>query len=187
MSSHMISMFIDDELTLDDKIELVEEVHGSKPFKDEAIELLRQEKLLRCNPVEWIPEKELKARRPGILRFLRPVGYAAAAAAAAALFFVLLPVAPQESPKTPYRFVVYRPDVSRVEITGSFTGWNTVSMRKVGDSGYWEHTLNLPQGEHRFAYLLNGDERLPDPTVPMREKDDFGSENSVISIGARTV
>ncbi|MDD4998734.1 MAG: hypothetical protein PHI99_11340, partial [Syntrophales bacterium] len=77
--------------------------------------------------------------------------------------------------------------VSRVEITGSFTGWNTVSMRKVGDSGYWEHTLNLPQGEHRFAYLLNGDERLPDPTVPMREKDDFGSENSVISIGARTI
>ncbi|MDD4998091.1 MAG: hypothetical protein PHI99_08055, partial [Syntrophales bacterium] len=121
MSSHMISMFIDDELTLDDKIEFVEAVHGSKPFKDEAIELLRQEKLLRCDPVELIPEKELKARRPGILRFLRPVGFASAAAAAAALFFVLLPVAPQESPKTPYRFVVYRPDVSRVEITGSFT------------------------------------------------------------------
>ncbi len=187
MSSHMISMFIDNELTLDDKIEFVEEVHGSQPFKDEAIELLRQEKLLRCDPVELIPEKELKVRHPRVLRFLRPVWFAAAAAAAAVLFFVLLPGAPQESPGTPYRFVVYRPDVSRVEITGSFTGWNTVSMRKVGDSGYWEHTLNLPQGEHRFAYLLNGDERLPDPTVPMREKDDFGSENSVISIGDRMI
>ncbi|MCK7508904.1 MAG: glycogen-binding domain-containing protein [Desulfobacterales bacterium] len=186
MNQEIISLFIDDELTLDDKIEFVEEVHGSKPFKDEAIELLLQEKLLRSDPVECIPERELKASRPRIYRFLRPVGLTAAAAAVAAMILLFFPFAPQKSLETPYRFVFYRPDVSRVEITGSFTGWNAVPMRKLGDSGYWEHTLNLPQGEHRFAYLLNGGERMPDPTIPTREEDDFGSENTVLSIRGRT-
>lgn len=185
MNHQIISLFIDDELTLNEKIEFVEEVHGSRPFKDEAIELLQQEKLLRSDPVERIPERKLKASRPHILRFLRPV-FIAATAAAATLIFVFFPFTPQQTPETPYRFVVYRPDVSRVEIAGSFTGWNAVPMKRVGDSGYWEHTINLPQGEYRFSYLLNGGERLPDPTIPTREKDDFGSENTILSIGGRT-
>jgi hypothetical protein len=185
MNHQIISLFIDDELTLNEKIEFVEEVHVSKPFKDEAIELLQQEKLLRSDPVEHIPERKLKASHPHILRFLRPV-LVAATAAAATLIFVFFPFTPQHIPETPYRFVVYRPDVSRVEIAGSFTGWNAVPMKRVGDSGYWEHTINLPQGEYRFSYLLNGGERLPDPTIPTREKDDFGSENTILSIGGRT-
>jgi hypothetical protein len=185
MNQEIISQFIDDELTLDDKIEFVEEVHGSKPFKEEAIELLRQEKLLRSEPVEHIPERELKASRARILRFLRPAGLTVAAAAVAAMILLFFPFSSQKSSETPYRFVFYRPAVSRVEITGTFTGWNAVPMRKLGDSGYWEHTFNLPQGEHRFAYLLNGEERLPDPTIPTREGDDFGSENTVLSIGVR--
>lgn len=185
MNHAIISLFIDDELTLDDKIEFVEEVHGSKPFKDEAVALLRQEKLLRSDPVEKVPERKLKTSRPRILRFLRPVGLASAAAAVAAMILLFFPFAPQTGSETPYRFVFYRPDVSRVEITGNFTGWNAVPMRKLGDSGYWEHTFNLPQGEYRFAYLLNGGERLPDPTIATREGDDFGSENTVLSIGGR--
>jgi len=186
MNHPIISLFIDDELTLDEKIEFVEEVHGSKLFTDEAVELLRQEKLLRTDPAERIPERKLKASRPRVLRFLRPFALAAAAAAAI-LIFVFFPVTPQHTPETPYRFVVYRPDVSRVDITGSFTGWNAVPMKKVGDSGYWENTFNLHQGEYRFAYLLNGGERLPDPTIPTREGDDFGGENTVLSIGGRTI
>lgn len=186
MNHQIISLFIDDELTLDDKIEFVEEVHGSKPFKDETVELLRQEKLLRSDPVEHVPEREWEPGRHRLWRFLRPAGLAAAAAAVAAMIVLFFPFAPQQSPETPYRFVVYRPDVNRVEITGSFTGWNAVPMRKLGDSGYWERTINLPQGEYRFAYLLNGGERLPDPTIPTREGDDFGSENTVLSIGGQT-
>ena len=85
MNHQIISLFIDDELTLNEKIEFVEEVHGSKPFKNEAIELLQQEKLLRSDPVEHIPERKLKASRPHILRFLRPV-FIAATVSVAALF-----------------------------------------------------------------------------------------------------
>jgi len=182
MNHEVISLFIDDELTLDDKIEFVEDIHRSEPFKDETVELLRQEKLLRSDPVERIPEGKLKEGRFPILRFLRPASLAAAAAVAA-LIIVFFSFAPHQNQETPYRFVFCRPDVSRIEITGSFTGWNAVPMEKVGESGYWEHTFNLPQGEYRFAYLLDSGDRIPDPTIPAREMDDFGSENSILSIG----
>ena len=80
------------------------------------------------------------------------------------------------------RFVIYRPDVSQVKITGSFTDWQIIPMRKIGDSGYWEITLTLPEGEHRFTYILEGSQRFADPTIPIREQDDFGGENSILLV-----
>jgi 1,4-alpha-glucan branching enzyme len=82
----------------------------------------------------------------------------------------------------PHRFVIYQPEVEKVEIAGSFTQWQTVPMNRIGSSGYWDLILDLPRGEHRFTYLLEGNRRIVDPTVPTREKDDFGGENSVLSV-----
>ena len=42
-----ISMYIDDELTMDEKIQFVEKVHGDRSFKNETIELIQFEKALR--------------------------------------------------------------------------------------------------------------------------------------------
>ena len=182
MSSQMISMFIDDELTLDDKIDFVETIHGSRPFKEETVELLQQERLLRSDPVDRYPATEIRSKRLSPLRFLRPFGLVTAGAALS-LLVLFLPFTPTQAPDIPYRFILYRPDVSRVDITGSFTGWKAVPMKQAGSSGYWEYTSNLPRGEHRFAYLLNGAVRMPDPTIQTREGDDFGSENTILSIG----
>ncbi len=52
-------------------------------------------------------------------------------------------------------------------------------MNKIGTSGYWEITLNLIEGEHRFTYILEGREPFADPTILTRESDDFGGENSI--------
>lgn len=183
MNSEVISLFIDDEMTLDDKIDFVETVHESRRFKDEAVNLLRQERLLRSEPVKSFPEKKPAARRSSLLRFLRPAGLAAAAAAAVAFIVLFYPSGSQRSPDIPYRFVLYLPSAGRVDITGSFTGWNAVPMIKAGAGGYWELTLPLSRGEHRFAYLLNGGERIADPTIPTREEDDFGGENTILSVG----
>ena len=46
MKNYLISLFIDNELNLDEKIDFVENTHGDQVFKDDAIGLLRQEKLL---------------------------------------------------------------------------------------------------------------------------------------------
>jgi 1,4-alpha-glucan branching enzyme len=79
-------------------------------------------------------------------------------------------------------FIIYRPDISKAEISGSFTGWQPRTMNRIGDSGYWEVELALPGGEHRFSYILEGRRHIADPTVLIREKDDFGGENSILSV-----
>lgn len=51
MKDHLISLFIDNELDLEEKIEFVEIVHNDTSFKDETVELLIQEKFLRTEMV----------------------------------------------------------------------------------------------------------------------------------------
>jgi hypothetical protein len=183
MMGHMISMFIDDELGIDDKIDFVERVHGDKTFKDESIGLLHQEKLLRSEVVNYIPPVEFKESKKVLRSVLRPLGILAPVMAAAiVIFFVFVSRSPVESTSTPYRFVIYQPDVSRVEITGSFTKWETVPMNRAGSSGYWEVTLDVAEGEHRFTYILDGHQRFADPTILIREQDDFGGENSILLV-----
>jgi hypothetical protein len=183
MMDYMISMFIDDELGIDDKAEFVEKVHRLKAFKDETIELLHQEKLIRSQVVDHVPQVEGKVKKwLTFLPLLRPVGlFASALAAAVVILFFSMPS--QMTIPTVHRFVIYQPEVDRVDIAGSFTQWRRVPMNRVELSGYWEATLDLPQGEHRFTYILDGRQSFPDPTVLTRETDDFGGENSILLVG----
>ncbi len=185
MNDIIISMFIDDELGLDDKIEFVEKVHARADFKDETVSLLNQEKLLRTDPVEHFSPVAIPSPRRSRKMLLFPVGIAAAALAVAVVILTFSLVLQQQMSPTPYRFVIYRPDVTQAEITGSFTDWERLPMNKLGQSGYWEIDLDLPRGEHRFVYILGGDERVADPTVPAREADDFGGVNSILNLGDR--
>ena len=180
---HIISMFIDDELSIDDKIDFVERVHGDETFRDESIELLYQEKLLRSEVVKRVPLVEFKAKKRVLRGILRPLGVLVPAMAAAIVIFFFF-MSPEVIPSIPYRFVIHQPDVRQVEITGSFTEWKMIPMKKTGSSGYWEVTLNLPKGEHRFTYILDGRQRVADPTILIREQDDFGGENSILSVDA---
>jgi len=100
------------------------------------------------------------------------------------VFFILYH--PQPDPTTSHRFVIYRPDVTKAEIAGTFTGWQRIPINRIGVSGYWDITLSLPSGEHRFTYILDGEKRFADPTVLARELDDFGGRNSIISVESKT-
>ncbi|HSM89732.1 MAG TPA: hypothetical protein VLT56_06895, partial [Desulfobacterales bacterium] len=96
MNDQLISLYIDDELSLDDKIDFVETVHADKYFKDDALDLLRQEKLIRSDVVEKMPALSIREPiAPWHLRLFRPVAaLAAGLVAAVVLFFIFLP--PQE-------------------------------------------------------------------------------------------
>lgn len=183
MKDFLISTFIDDELDIDEKIAFVENVHADIAFKREAVALLQQEKYLAAPVVQRVPPVALQ--EPWRLRvpLLRPAAIFAAGLAAALLIFWMLPTAP-ETPAH-YRFVLYQPQAQRVDLTGSFTGWSNVPLRRIGESGYWEVTLNVPPGEHRFSYILEDGRRMPDPTIPAREKDDFGGENTILDLNTR--
>lgn len=184
MTEHMISMFIDDELDLEEKIQFVEEIHRNEQFKNKTQEFLRLEKTLRSEVVEAVPEVSMPLTRRALsFSLLRPVNMAVMTMAVAVVILSFALLVQHQDAVVPYRFVIYQPDTDTVEIAGSFTGWERVSMNKVGKSGYWELTLDLPQGDHRFVYFLEGDQRTLDPTILLRERDDFGGENSVFSTG----
>jgi len=130
MKDYLISSYIDDELDLDEKIEFVETVHAQVQFKDEAVDLLHQEKQLRHEVVERVPAVVIPEKRPFLNSLWRPAGLFAAGLAAALL--VMFFVTPRHKPPgaTKYRFVLYQPNVKQVEITGSFLGWAAVPMHK---------------------------------------------------------
>ena len=182
MNDQLISLYIDDELSLDDKIDFVETVYDNKHFRDDILDLLRQEKLIRSDVVEKMPALSIREPiAPWHLRLFRPVAaLAAGLAAAAVLFVVFLP--PQQPSLRPYRFVIYQPEAERVELAGSFSGWKKIPLKPAGSSGYWEITLELSEGDHRFSYIIEGNLRLADPTIAVRETDDFGGENSILAV-----
>jgi len=187
--SEKISMFIDDELTLDEKVMLVEEISGNPSFAAETIELLHVEKQIRLDVVDRVPQVEFL--RPNLLEtaaafFRQPLGWTVTALAAVIVALLLTTMPSPESVARENRFVIYKPEANRVEIAGSFTNWKRISMHRIGDSGYWELTMALPQGEHHFTYILEGRQRFADPTILTREMDDFGGYNSILYVNGKT-
>jgi hypothetical protein len=189
---HLISMYIDNELSLGEKIHFVEHVHDNKPYKDDAVGLLEQEKLLSGTLNKTAPAVELKIPSTTILPVInRSLGWAAAACLLVLLSFIVKQdFSPQSQSqlgdKTAtilHRFVIHHQHTKLVEIAGSFTNWQNVSLVPTGTSGYWEVSLELPAGEHRYTFIIDGSKYLPDPTVPTRESDDFGSTNSILRVG----
>jgi hypothetical protein len=186
MKEYLISSYIDDELDIDEKIAFVEIVHEKVHYKNEAVDLLHQEKLLRDEVVDRIPAVVFREKPRFNFSFWRPASAFAAGLVAAVLIMVFMIPRPQVSLVTTHRFVLYQPDAKQVEITGSFLSWLPVPMKQSGSSGYWEAVLEIPAGEHRLCYIIEGNERIPDPTIPTREKDDFGGENSILAVNMKT-
>lgn len=182
----LISQFIDDELTLEEKRRFLSELGRDPDFAGEAMALVEQEIALCRDPVFHAePPAEMPRAR---LRFLRG-GFAAMALAAAMLLLSLAVLYRAQQAGLPggpglvaHRFVLYQPEAREVEISGSFNDWAPVAMHRAGDGGYWEAELRLPPGEYRFSYLVGPDGRMPDPTLLAREKDGFGGENSILKL-----
>ena len=184
--NYFISMFMDNELALDEKIEFVKKVHKDEEFYHESMELLEQEKLIRSEPIARVPAVQFKERKSLFnIPVFKSFGLLASGGAVAAVILLFL-FSLQESPiiSSPYRFIIYKPEVSKVEISGSFIEWEVLPLNRIGSSGYWEIELDVPQGEHRYTYILEGGEKVADPTMLTREQDDFGGVNSILIVEA---
>ena len=185
MKNHLISMYIDEELSLDDKIEFVETVRRNADFTDEALAFLNQEKWLRSDVTDYYPSPSLRTTSGWIRPLLRPIGIFASGLATALL--VLFLTLPKQDPQfITHRFVLYQPDATRAEVAGTFTDWSPVPMSRTGAGGYWEVVLDLPVGVHRFSYIIDQERRKADPTILTREVDDFGGENSIFEVKTKT-
>jgi len=181
------SMYIDNELNLEEKRRFVEQIRSDQAFYLLTLSLLEQEELLRQPLVAIEPAMENRWRPPLrviLFRLFKPMVCAMAGFAATVLLIFFTPDDPGTLTGSK-RFIIFEPAADRVELVGSFTGWQPLALHRIGDSGYWELNLAIPSGEHRFAYILDGDRRMADPTLPASEKDDFGGENSVLTMEER--
>jgi hypothetical protein len=183
-------MFIDNELNLDEKIDFVKKVHSEEQFYSESIDLLEQEKLLRSDVVAAAPHVSVEERPKRFsfqffTPFLRVAEFGAVAVLILFFVFSIMPENKRQNERFVLkRFVIYQPEARNVQIAGSFTNWDNVPMKMDGTSGYWEIELDVLKGEHRYVFIIGDDQKIADPTILARERDDFGSENSVLVVEA---
>lgn len=185
MNGLLMSQFLDDELDLQEKVGFVKSLQESPLFASEMLEMLAQERLLH-DITGYAPdlpkEKKLHQALPRSRR-LQPLFLAAAVLLLCSLLCVHILQQVQYAPQAlEYRFVLYRPSAMEASVIGTFTGWSPVPMEKVGSTGYWILSLQIPPGEHRYNFLLDRGGQMADPTVVTREQDDFGGENSILIV-----
>ncbi len=181
MKDELISLFIDDELDLDEKTVFVETVHADPVFTKETLGLLKQEKLL-ATPLT------VNRPMPRVFSFKRlwsfQIPFKALAAGLATAMIVMFVAWPEtKAQKQLHRFVIFEPGVQQAEIAGSFSRWKPLPMKSSGRNGYWEVTIELSPGEYEYSYFLDGNKSVADPTAQFKEEDDFGNINSIIRIG----
>ena len=192
MNDYLISLFIDNEMDLDEKIEFVETVHSNNAFARDAVDFLEQEKLLRKCPVSPRVMSDFKTKDrfswPNLIRtWWQPAAGFATAMILVALISLPTPERSALNQQEDHRFVLYLPQAGQPNLVGTFTDWKPVPMHKVGSTGYWTLTLQVPEGEHRYSYLVGNGRQIADPTIVTKEQDDFGGENTVILIGGADV
>jgi hypothetical protein len=119
---------------------------------------------------------------------IRPAFALAAAAAVVALLLMprqAPPAGPQlaGAPADPHVFVQFRLDApaSRVQLAGSFTNWEPRYDLRQSAQGIWTITVPLTPGVHDYAFVVDGQQWLPDPYAP-QIGDGFGGTNSRLAL-----
>jgi hypothetical protein len=74
-------------------------------------------------------------------------------------------------------------DASRVEVAGSFTGWEPTVELHQRTPGIWTALVPLDPGVHDYTFVIDGRRWIPDPTAP-QVSDDFGGTNSRLFLPA---
>lgn len=113
-------------------------------------------------------------------RITAPTGSAAPAAVAAA------PVT--RAAEQSVEFVLTAPGASHVSLVGDFNAWSATAtpLRATERQGVWSVSVPLPAGRHEYAFIVDGEQWLPDPNAPRAQGSDYGPPNSVVTVTGQT-
>jgi hypothetical protein len=122
---------------------------------------------------------------------IRPAfGLAAAAALVALVLVPYMREIPSSTPQQaggaadPHVFVQFHLETAaaaRVQLAGSFTNWEPSYDLRQSAPGVWTITVPLTQGVHDYAFVVDGEQWVPDPHAP-QINDGFGGTNSRLAL-----
>jgi 1,4-alpha-glucan branching enzyme len=83
-------------------------------------------------------------------------------------------------------FRIYLPHAEHVDLVGSFTDWQDkpVRMRRGHgeEGGWWSAACKVPEGDHEFAYLVDGNFWMPDYAASGVKRNELGRWTSGLSV-----
>jgi hypothetical protein len=84
----------------------------------------------------------------------------------------------------PVKFVLVAPGAKSVAVVGDFNNWglNDSALVATSNQGVWSVTASVPVGVHRYAFVVNGEKWMADPTAPRSSGDDFGMPSSALVV-----
>jgi hypothetical protein len=84
------------------------------------------------------------------------------------------------------QFVLVAPTARKVQVVGDFNDWDSshaeYSAQHRG-GGVWSVTAAIPEGHHRYSFVVDDSVWVSDPTAPRLADDDYGMPNSVLVVG----
>lgn len=85
------------------------------------------------------------------------------------------------------QFVLVAPEARTVALVGDFNDWQdgATLLRASAAGRVWSVEVPLSAGRHRYAFVVDGEEWVPDPTAPRAPGDDFGAPSSVVTVAER--
>ena len=82
-----------------------------------------------------------------------------------------------EAPLVVQQFTYYHKGLQSISLVGEFNDWDADSTTLTEVSpGVWTVSLRLRPGVYEYQFILNGKQRVTDPTMPQTSSD-FGSPN----------
>lgn len=83
------------------------------------------------------------------------------------------------------RFVFRAPEARAVTLVGDFNGWSTEStpLAPTGHGGIWSVSLRLDEGEHEYAFIVDGQRWAADPAAPT-VAGEFDTPSSILAVGS---
>lgn len=84
-------------------------------------------------------------------------------------------------------FQVYLPHAEHVDLVGDFTEWEKqpIAMTRGRDreDGWWLAECRVPEGDHAFSYLVDGQYWMPDYAASGLHRNEFGRWTSNLCVG----
>lgn len=93
-------------------------------------------------------------------------------------------------PRRSVQFVLVAPTARKVQVVGDFNDWDASHQEYLAQhrgGGVWSVTAAIPEGHHRYSFVVDDSLWVTDPSAPRVLDDDYGLPNSALVVGGGDV